>query len=926
MLIAMFGSLAGSAIAATWVKIGESGFIGNPSEWQDWKRVRMSGAATDDAGNIYVICNVGENGTYLYQNGNPNPIWQGGSGGVTIFSPTGTKLHDVNLGNFTDPNWGTLWKNPDGTPRTDNRLAGAVTKLVRGGDGAVYALMNWLEINWDSSRQNNRIVRINANGTVDPIWSPGPAKFYNPATSTWVETDPNFSDRPNRIRGMCADADGNIFWMMIGNSGYWKYRALWYYDVAAGTAQLAASNYRGDGVSLLNNGWSETHRFFDLEYTGNGFFTIIGGQNGASWRADAMKMERGNNLNEGTMWPENLEGWRHLSVNGTSNPSWGRKWVTATAYDPIRKKLWVGGRSEGTPPNTTHIMSRWDGAEGNAGLFTGFTIVGYNQSTGEPDWYATGIEANYAWHANGNDPLFTGQTNGSYWVNTIAVDPSDGKAWMAYGYQESDFPFSDLKGRVLTRDVYLNPGDQGVPEPGATVVALFFDASNTPYAVTLNNTTGKYSLYKATNKNDLSANSIGQAKTVGIGRPVNIGGAVVSGVFYTSGSGGYTKASYGIQAPDRSAGIRVVPGGDFEAGDIVNVVGVPLNVNGELVLVASGAMKTGSGPAPAAYSIDELDSGGGALGAQYPVVNDASILPAKLACGVNTIGQLVRIRGKVRYRVDDGTYNSYFYVDDGYTGDGYETGIKDGSGQIGIKCRVPTGIIGMPGSVPNVGDYVEVTGVMGAQKIGSAISSRFLWTTSVEPATTATFGSTLSAMWNLVSLKNQPQNPDPALIFGGGSGENIDGRLYGWDGCAQSLVLYDMWAPGQFGHIAHSQGYWLKMDAPRSFSYTGFVEPTPKLDKYISVPSGWKIVGCPDGCDPVWENWKVNDGITTKSLYDAAYAAGWIQSTGYLWNSSTQSLIDFGVADDFPTTLELRPWHGHWVKALKDVGLIAPAK
>jgi hypothetical protein len=75
-----------------------------------------------------------------------------------------------------------------------------------------------------------------------------------------------------------------------------------------------------------------------------------------------------------------------------------------------------------------------------------------------------------------------------------------------------------------------------------------------------------------------------------------------------------------------------------------------------------------------------------------------------------------------------------------------------------------------------------------------------------------------------------------------------------------------------------------------------------------------------------WGDWKATDGSVTKSLYEASqYGAGWLESMGYWWDAEGQSVVDFGLEDDFPTTTELQPWHGYWVKVYKKIGLIAPA-
>lgn len=385
---------------------------------------------------------------------------------------------------------------------------------------------------------------------------------------------------------------------------------------------------------------------------------------------------------------------------------------------------------------------------------------------------------------------------------------------------------------------------------------------------------------------------------------------------------------FAIEEPDRSCGISVVSSYPVSEGSVVNISGKGAYKNiKEFVISASVVTDTGqTAQVPAPVQMDILDSAGGEYGAQPAVLDDAA--SGKFSCGVNTVGMLMRLRGRVTARADNDNYStSYFYIDDAYVDSmsGASTGVNDGTGtnRTGIMCR-PAPWMGIPLDPPAEGSEVEVVGVMGVTNNGTPNQAiRYFWTKSVTEAQTGTFSKQIPAQWNLLSVPNQPQTPDPALVIGGGSPENIDGCLYGWDGCSQSMVLYDMWSPASFGYISNARGYWLKAAQGSTVSYTGYVEPTPRLDKLISVPTGWNIIGFPAGSATLWESWRVLDGAENVSVYDASYTKGWLQSTGYLWDASTQSLVDFGVADDFPTTLDLRPWHGHWVKTYKDVGLLA---
>ncbi|MCL6628084.1 MAG: fibronectin type III domain-containing protein, partial [Armatimonadetes bacterium] len=220
--------------------------------------------------------------------------------------------------------------------------------------------------------------------------------------------------------------------------------------------------------------------------------------------------------------------------------------------------------------------------------------------------------------------------------------------------------------------------------------------------------------------------TIGEAKTAGNTSPVNIASAIVTAVFF--GDDGLP-VGFAIEEPDRFAGIRVVSDAALSAGDDVTIVGTTSTVNGERVISATSVTINSSGNTPPdPVIVFGIETGGGEYGAQGAVVDDATSTPVKWSALCNNVGLLMKIRGKVRASVSGSGYgDSYFYVDDAYGTEDYETGIKDGSGNIGIKCRAPVGMYGMPGSLPSVGDYVEVTGVMGVQQI-SGKNARYFWT------------------------------------------------------------------------------------------------------------------------------------------------------------------------------------------------------
>jgi hypothetical protein len=97
----------------------------------------------------------------------------------------------------------------------------------------------------------------------------------------------------------------------------------------------------------------------------------------------------------------------------------------------------------------------------------------------------------------------------------------------------------------------------------------------------------------------------------------------------------------------------------------------------------------------------------------------------KMSVGLNNVGLLMTVWGNVTAVNDLGTYDSYFYVDDG-------SGLRDGTTDpytdapnIGIRCR-PAQEFGAA-TVPEQGIYVTVTGVMGVHQIDDK-NTRLLWT------------------------------------------------------------------------------------------------------------------------------------------------------------------------------------------------------
>lgn len=193
---------------------------------------------------------------------------------------------------------------------------------------------------------------------------------------------------------------------------------------------------------------------------------------------------------------------------------------------------------------------------------------------------------------------------------------------------------------------------------------------------------------------------------------------------------------------------------------------------------------------------------------------------------------------------------------------------------------------------------------------------------------------------------NSPGFPPDVLDEIAWIGPGLDGRLTRWDASSQSIAGWDSSSPqamAYFGSLLLGDGYWLYVDpaATLPIAYSGIAE-NDSIDMFISLPkTGWTLIGYPystptpisdypcfSGTPYQWENVKVTDGLTTKSLYDASqYGAGWVSSTAIWWDSPHKSSRDLGVAEDMAFSESMIAWHGYWVKSFRDnLGLILDAR
>jgi hypothetical protein len=708
LAVALLTCMVQCALAAGWVKVGTSGFSTTASLLQDANRIIFNGIVVDAAGNICATANNGENAKYAYTNPSgppylppPTPTCaavSGGAGGVTIFKPNDTKI-DIRVSDYSDPTWSAFSWGPNVSyttygGRTDSRYVGAIDKLVVAGDGSVYGLMHYLEIGSGvvAGRENQRIVRINTNGTIDPIYAPArPYTGNGNGSGLDYYTGTAWATVGNIIRGMTVGGDGNVYWTMNDNDGWWKYYFLWRYNVVSHVVEEAPGNTYAappdphDPNLAHNNGRQQDHRMFDLEWVGvdpfdatNQMFAVIfrqktGGSWGADWRVDPMGWKTNRWQDPGSYPDLPYSDPYEAAKNCISQPGY-RDWITATAYDPDKRKLVVCGRGAGG----TNVFSRWadDPTKVNRpGLFT--------KNMDGTDYAIEKIPN--AKIANGNNTELP--NGGNYWISALAIDPATHRGWMAFT-GEAGYNYEPT-GTILSWDLggmrYDTVANQGIPEANAYTVGLTFKGDGV-YALVCSKDTGQYSVYKATR----SVLSIDRMKAEGA-----IGAHVVTDtpklVTYSvpAGTGG---AFFYIQDDNHGGGIKVVPYfGEpaAQVGERASVEGTLDVQQGEAVIVAysEGVTRETTNDLPEPITTAIRSIGGAQTGLQpatYPESfrgKDPALQTPPVGC--NTTGQLVRVVGQVYgsdpyigFFLDDGSpYGIRVICPDDYLADGTTAGI-----------------------------------------------------------------------------------------------------------------------------------------------------------------------------------------------------------------------------------------------------------
>lgn len=191
------------------------------------------------------------------------------------------------------------------------------------------------------------------------------------------------------------------------------------------------------------------------------------------------------------------------------------------------------------------------------------------------------------------------------------------------------------------------------------------------------------------------------ARSVADGTYVELYGKVVSAIFPADG------AIY-VQEPDRVSGIRVLTSGTgLAVGDRVDVSGTVItrvisSVAAERQVRGAVVTRLTSGVAPQPLAMQCKAVGGGPAGPLAAGVEGG--------VGVNTVGLLVKIAGRVTLKL-----SSYIYVDDG-------SNVQDIMGRVGVMVKCPDS------SLPvDVGDIVSAIGVVeGSVPVGWTANRRYI--------------------------------------------------------------------------------------------------------------------------------------------------------------------------------------------------------
>ncbi len=189
--------------------------------------------------------------------------------------------------------------------------------------------------------------------------------------------------------------------------------------------------------------------------------------------------------------------------------------------------------------------------------------------------------------------------------------------------------------------------------------------------------------------------AVGAAKLLPDGARVDLKPALISAGTFEAGPFCY------ILSPDRSAGLRVL-GRVASRSRLVSLTGVMDTVAGERVLRATSMLDLGEGVLPPAVGILASRAGGGPF--HYDPTNGAGQQGVEGGSGLNTVGLLVRVHGRVTA-----------------TNEEAETFTLDDGGGRPLTCRAPragdsSGTMHPDFVLPEVGSFVEAEGIVSVSR------------------------------------------------------------------------------------------------------------------------------------------------------------------------------------------------------------------
>lgn len=226
-----------------------------------------------------------------------------------------------------------------------------------------------------------------------------------------------------------------------------------------------------------------------------------------------------------------------------------------------------------------------------------------------------------------------------------------------------------------------------------------------------------------------------------------------------------------------------------------------------------------------------------------------------------------------------------------------------------------------------------------AARVRALVCSLFAFTLALAGASPGAGAASIPLVpgWNLVSIPEEPADPDPAVVLAGISGAYDE--VWAYDGCDQGDP-WQRYAPADPGGsdlaaIDHRRGLWIHATAPATLTTIGTVPVAPQLP----VCAGWNLIGHPrDLALPVKGNLIAIDGQYTRvygwdpadpgdpwAVHDPA-APGWTRDlaqmapgAGYWLLATADTTLTFGAPDPPPVIGGLNVAEGDTFTAPFDV-------